>query len=204
MITLSISSLPISLIRKEISVRRVLENSLRGRGPATSSRHPDDVMNRLKIAASHAISLLRDDEIPTQEIASTQMLQMLSVPQAGIVGGSNLATVVDTFTIEVSLNGFLLSTVDSVPSEIAVFSAKSLHFAAKWTNDQRTDATAIITVGCIQVDNFCPNSPFPVSLYPQEREKEDDSDEISSIDESSPFLSLGCVIAPSHDSGMKV
>lgn len=184
-------------------MRRVLENSLRIRGSVPSSRHPDDVTNRLKIAASHAISLLKNEEIPTQEIASTQMLQMLSVPQAGFEGGPKISNAVDNFSIEISLSGVLLSTIDSVPSEIAVFSAKNLHFATKWTNDQKTDTTAIVTIGCVQVDNFCPNSPFPVSLYPKEREN-DDPDEILSFDESSPFLSMGCIIAPSHDSGMKV
>jgi len=195
--------LPISLIRKEISVRRVLENTLRNRGGSASfSKHSDDVTNRLKIAASHALSLLKNDEIPTQEIASTQMLQMLSIPQAVGERTLNTTETVDNFSVEITLSGILLSTVDSVPSEIAVLSAKSLHFAAKWTNDEKTDTTSIFTVGNVQVDNVCPNSPFPVSLHAKERECEEDSDEIS--DASSPFLSVGLVVAPSHNSGMKV
>ena len=146
------------------------------------SKHPDDVQNRLKIAASHALSLLKNEEIPSQEIASTQMLQMLSIPQAGGDQGLTMGAV-NNFSVAISLSGVLLSTVDSVPCEIALLSAKTLHFAAKWTDDQKTDTTAIITVGNVQVDNSCPNSPFPVSLHPKEQEKDEDSDETVTLDE---------------------
>jgi hypothetical protein len=131
---------------------------------------------------------------------------MLSVPQHQSQNDVKDEKVVEHISFETSLTGILLSIVDSVPSEIAVLSAKNIHIAAKWTSDLTTDSTAVITVGSAQIDNCCPNSPFPVSLHPIDRSKVDDDnfEETSVGDELTPFLSLGVIFAPKTDSVIKV
>jgi hypothetical protein len=70
------------------------------------------------------------------------------------------------FSVRASLAGFLFSVVDSVPSEIAVVSFRSVDVLAKWNSLRTADISVVLTIGGLQVDNHCPAAPFPVALCP--------------------------------------
>lgn len=102
------------------------------------------------------------------------------------------------FSFQASFSGFLLSLVDATPSEIAVVSLKGLNVAAKWDRERKADASALISVDWLQVDNHIPAAPFPVAICPDEREKDDNSEQTEAI----PLLLVGITFAPKHKTGI--
>jgi hypothetical protein len=103
------------------------------------------------------------------------------------------------FSFQASFSGFLFSLVDSTPSEIAVISLKGLNLAAKWDGERKADASALISVDWLQVDNHIPGAPFPVAVCPDERDKDDASNE--QVDVHS-LLVIGLTFAPKHKTGI--
>jgi hypothetical protein len=103
------------------------------------------------------------------------------------------------YSFQASFSGFLFSLVDSTPSEIAVISLKGLNVVAKWDGERKADASALISVDWLQVDNHIPGAPFPVAICPDAREKEDASSE--QIDVTS-LLVIGLTFAPKHKTGI--
>ncbi len=95
----------------------------------------------------------------------------------------------------------MISFIDSVPSEIAVASIKKLDFMAKWDLSRKKDATAAVSIGWLQIDNQCPNAPFPVALSPAVTEEETNDDNTQN---ENPFIGIGVVFAPRHKSNIMV
>lgn len=113
------------------------------------------------------------------------------------------------YTFRAAFSGFIFSIVDSVPSEIAVISLKNFNVLARWNAMRTTDASVIVSVGWLQVDNHVPNAPFPVALRPDDRMKEDGTSAGTQTIEpgenaSSPLLVVGLAFAPRHTSGIVV
>jgi len=104
------------------------------------------------------------------------------------------------FTFQASFRGFVLSMVDSIPSEIAVASLRSVEALAKWNSKRTTDASAAISIGWLQVDNHCPSAPFPVAVCAEELREESDEDE--QLELPRPVLTIGLTFAPKHTSGI--
>ena len=102
------------------------------------------------------------------------------------------------FSVQSSFSGFLFSLVDAAPSEIAVISLKGLNIAAKWDGKQKADASVLISVDWLQVDNHMPGAPFPVAICPDDREKDDSNEPI----EATPLLLVGLTFAPKHKTGI--
>ena len=113
------------------------------------------------------------------------------------------------YTFRAAFSGFIFSLVDSVPSEIAVMSLKNFNVLARWNAMRTTDASVIMSVGWLQVDNHVPNAPFPVAVRPDDRMKEDGTSAGTETTEpgenvSSPLLVVGLAFAPRHTSGIVV
>ena len=104
------------------------------------------------------------------------------------------------FVVRSSFQGFVISIIDAVPSEIAVLTLKSVDFMSKWNALRTIDASIILTICWLQLDNHCPNAPYPVALCPIE--KRADHDDQGKHLNFLPFLSVGITIAPQHSSGI--
>lgn len=115
----------------------------------------------------------------------------------------------ERYSFRALFKGFTLSIVDQVPSEIAVVSLRDVVASAKWNEQRTTDALAVVSVGWLQIDNHCPNAPYPVALYPDDRGQDADREAATSDyadgNQSGcrqPFLNIGLTFAPRHSSGI--
>lgn len=117
------------------------------------------------------------------------------------------------YSFRASFCGFSCSLIDAAPSEIALATLKDVDVFAKWNKNRTTDASVLISVGSLQVDNFVPSAPFPVAVCPHdarsehEMAKDDESqrkEESSHAKKPSPLLLIGLVFAPEHKSGILV
>jgi len=107
------------------------------------------------------------------------------------------------YSVTAFFSGFVISFIDSVPSEIAVVSVKKLDCIAQWDRNRESDATAAISIGWLQIDNHCPNAPFPVAFTPLITQDVDETP-IDSQGDQYAFLSVGIVLAPHHKSNIMV
>ena len=113
------------------------------------------------------------------------------------------------FSFRAAFSGFICSLVDSAPSEIAVVSLKNFNALARWNALRTTDASVILSVGWLQVDNHVPSAPFPVAVRPDSRSRDlsREEDSSTSADQDglgSPLLVVGLSFAPKHQSGIVV
>mmetsp|Transcript_33968 Transcript_33968/g.79966 ORF Transcript_33968/g.79966 Transcript_33968/m.79966 type:complete len:934 (-) Transcript_33968:62-2863(-) len=104
------------------------------------------------------------------------------------------------FSFRVEFSGFIFSFVDSAPSEIAVASLRNVNALARWNNLRTTDATLLLSIGWLQVDNHVPSAPFKVAVRPDtSRQQEEDGGP-----NSSPLLVVAVAFAPEHKSKILV
>jgi hypothetical protein len=109
------------------------------------------------------------------------------------------------YSFRAAFSGFVFSLVDSVPSEIAVVSLKNFNVLARWNAMRTTDASVIVSVGWLQVDNHVPNAPFPVAVRPDDCMTSAGTETTEPGENaSSPLLVVGLAFAPRHTSGIVV
>jgi hypothetical protein len=163
------------------------------------------VSEEIQQAASTAVSQLSEDKIPSEEEATRLMERHVDGTSALDANLSASTAHSDTiYSIRVEFKGFLFSMVDSAPSEIAVATLRNFNALARW-NEQRTDeASLILSIGWLQVDNHVPSAPFKVAIRPdtsRQRLPDDDGDSDSDSEkDSSPLLMVAVAIAPKHKS----
>jgi len=104
------------------------------------------------------------------------------------------------FSFRVEFSGFIFSLVDSAPSEIALVSLRNVNTLARWNNLRSTDATLLLSVGWLQVDNHIPSAPFKVAVRPDISKQQDEERK----PESSPLLVVAVAFAPEHKSKILV
>ena len=110
-------------------------------------------------------------------------------------------------SLRISFRGFVLSFVDSAPSEIAVVTLRNMNAIASWNSRRTTDATVFVTVTDLQVDNMIPNAPFPVAVSTEGRDeiRAPGKEPESAVQEDiSPVLVIGLSFAPRHKTGTVV
>jgi hypothetical protein len=172
-----------------------------------SSSHKSETLN----AAVETARLLERERLPNEDDAVRNMVfgKCGKNNEGGQTPPSDRQDVV--FSIRAEFSGFVFSLVDSSPAEIAVASLKNVNALSRWNALRTSDASAIISVGWIQVDNHVPNAPFPVAIFPIERpENERDDDPLAAVrpekrtDGPAPLLVIGLTFAPKHKSGMVV
>jgi hypothetical protein len=110
------------------------------------------------------------------------------------------------YSFRAAFSGFVFSLVDSVPSEIAVVTLKNFNVLARWNVMRTTDASVIVSIGWLQVDNHVPSAPFPVAVRPDDSMKEDGTSAGTEPGENaaSPLLVVGLAFAPLHTTGIVV
>jgi hypothetical protein len=181
------------------------------------SRGVDEYLQQVTLnAAMTALEL----DVPGEDVATrlaffgtADEFQKQNVSQGDVDANTAGPVQYDTvYSFRASFYGFSCSLVDSVPSEIALVTLKDVNVFAKWNKKRTTDASVLVSVGWLQVDNYVPSAPFPVAVCPHEAksEHEKEEDETQKKDESehdkkpSPLLLIGLAFAPKHKSGILV
>lgn len=194
----------ISLVQRHLSATSVLRNSVRMHTNLTSQVQQDSAESALKQkligAANKASALLRQGKVP--KLTDDNLLNKLEYLESNKNSSNETDGLTNClYSVTASFTGFVVSFIDTVPSEIAVVSIRKLAFMAQWDHNRVSEATAAISIGWLQIDNQCPNAPFPVALSPSSPEEETIGD--FSQDEK-PFFSVGVVVAPRHKSNIMV
>ncbi|GMH78204.1 hypothetical protein TL16_g07708 [Triparma laevis f. inornata] len=80
------------------------------------------------------------------------------------------------FQVTLSVKMMTVSLIDSVPAEIAVATLKNLRSAMR--RDGLGDKIINTKVGFVQIDNHSPGSPYPVAVYSDNVEGEEDAADV--------------------------
>ena len=132
--------------------------------------------------------LLKEDDVRREAFLSQRELELDSVDlEKDIV-----------FSFTGHFTGFLFSLVDAAPAEVAVITIRGVEAAAKWNMKRSGDATALVSVAWIQVDNHVPNAPYPVAVCPDPS----DRGEFPGKQGRTPLLMMTFKFAPKHQSGI--
>ncbi len=173
--------------------------------PTKESKNSNEIKLRHKLieAANEARNLLIQGNVP-----KVTEITLLNDPESFFTTSDSdendtKKSINCQYSINACFSGFVVSVIDSVPSEIAVISVKKLNFMATWDRSRVADATTAISIGWLQIDNHCPSAAFPVALSPKliPMGEETDGDGCS---EERAFLGIGIVFAPSHKSNIMV
>jgi hypothetical protein len=103
------------------------------------------------------------------------------------------------FSFRMEFSGFVTSLVDSSPSEIAVVSLRNVNALARWNSLRSADATLLLSIGWLQVDNHIPSAPFKVAVRPDISKQNENENP-----DSSPLLVIAVAFAPKHKSRITV
>ena len=190
---------------------RVFRNSIntnKGLNTNSQGKLSSDVETKLKVAALRAIQLIEQnqgDELSKPTHSEEGKLQILTKGKSNVDSTEPLAkTKKDCYySFRSSFSGFVISFVDAVPSEICVASLRKVDVMAEWNDIRSTDTTAVASIGWIQIDNHCPNAPFPVFLSPDKLDVPENGSDSDDVQEKLlPVLRVGFVIAPRHTSNI--
>lgn len=166
----------------------------------------------IRESATSAFSLYANGQIPEEDNARKDALyaELEKVAEATMErhatnGGSEMDQI---YSVRAEFSGFLFSLVDSAPSEIAVATLRNFNVLGRWNGLRTKEASLILSVGWLQVDNHVPSAPFKVAVRPDTARRtpldDADSSKGDSGDEaaSSPLLMVAIAFAPKHNSGI--
>lgn len=145
--------------------------------------------------------LLFEDDAVSEAFAPRERIGITKVNEE-VVGLDNSKELVVSF--RAAFSAFIVSLVDSAPSEIAVATFKNMNAIATWGMQRATDSTIYITVTSVQVDNMVPNAPFPVAVCPFDQPRNIGTEADGTPEDSAPLLVIGLSFAPRHKSGIVV
>ena len=189
-------------MERDLTASTVIKNSVRMHtsGGADNFRNNEELARMLREGADTTISLLRSKALPKYS-SKVNYSQKISAERRQ----NDLRTTCDDcqYSFRASLSGFVLSLIDRVPSEVAVVTVRKVVAMAEWNAHRSAEATAALSVGWLEIDNHCPNAPFPVALAPSQVKVDDDTGSDNEYT-NRPFLSIGIVLAPSHKSSITV
>lgn len=183
--------------------------------PGEASRLAE-AAGEIENAANEVVGIVSEVGLPTEDEAVERAV--FDVSQAYALDANKSASSECTIqpaerdliiSFRAAFQGFVLSMVDSAPTEICVISLKNVNALASWNMLRTTASTVYFTITWVQVDNMLPNSPFPVAVYPMSlgsRKASEPKEESSSGPDESypPILVIGVSIAPRHKSGTVV
>jgi hypothetical protein len=168
----------------------------------------------ISAAAATTVDLLANSSLPTEEDVVNKAFgdaysapepkefeSLAEEPSERTQSGKDMI-----ISLRASFSGFVVSLVDSAPSEIAVLALRNVNALATWNTKRTTDATVYITITDIQVDNMVPNAPFPVAMTRDEEFRENTGDDAAggTVADAPPLLVVGLSFAPKHKSGIVV
>uniref|UniRef100_A0A7S2PQX2 Vacuolar protein sorting-associated protein 13 DH-like domain-containing protein n=1 Tax=Leptocylindrus danicus TaxID=163516 RepID=A0A7S2PQX2_9STRA len=171
---------------------------------SSSQQARDEEARELILKATfEALELKSKRVIPSQVSAQKHALAGTGVFKKHTIDqdGNALGDDDQDFAFRASFSGFVFSLIDQEPSEIAVISLQSVKMLSKWNKQRGKDATTAVSVGWLQIDNHCPNAPFPVALCPDstiEIENADgETENVVNLPEQ-PVIAIGINFAPKH------
>lgn len=207
------------LMKKDITPTSLIGNAVREIGPIPSfmSAGDDDGSSDVKdtrtklllVAATEASQLLNTGKLPNEYDATRQAFfgtgQCSSRPKGKpfLSSSSKRDEAVDQVLLQVSLSGFVVSLIDSVPTELAVISCHGVNLEAEWDTRGESYSSCSLATKWFQIDNHCPASFYPVALCPRVI-KGKDSVESKPFTADKPFLQAKIEFAPRHRSGIQV
>lgn len=165
-------------------------------------KHHTDLLIKLQRAADRTTFLLKSQKLQKYDRRENYNNFVNSEkPTPEVFAGHNDCN----YSFRGSLKGFVISLVDKFPSEVGIITVRNIHAMSEWNAHRTREATAALSVGWMQIDNHCPNAPFPVVLCPTPPKDDiETSREIDTDGNDSPFLTIGIVLAPRHKSGIIV
>ena len=166
-------------------------------------------------ASSITLEKLENEELPSEEEAKSNALlvdqEISPETKTGGRGQEHDDSIDQIFSFRAEFSGFVVSFVDSAPSEIAVASLRNLNALARWNAHRTSDASVIVSIGWLQVDNHVPSAPFKVAVRPDSKIKQDnEKDTGGELDsekqgmDATPLLVVALAFAPRHSSGIVV
>ncbi len=159
-----------------------------------------DYTEEITIAIREAIRMATTGGIPGEVEAKREALFAELKSNMDDADHSDGGASDKVFSFRVEFSGFLFSLVDSAPSEIALASLRNVNALARWNKLRSTDATLLLSIGWLQVDNHIPSAPFKVAVRPDISKQQDDE----RGPESSPLLVVAVAFAPEHKSKIVV
>ncbi len=176
----------------------MIRNSVRLQTSTCTSKtetDEDHLKEEVVQAVEQVCTLIKENKIPKSD-------------DINFIGDSKLKSDVSVgccesnciYNFSAFFNGFAISFIDTVPSEVAVISLKKLDLMANWDKMRQSQGNAAISIEWLQIDNQCPSAPFPVAFSPVVFEDEDYEENKEEV----PFLSIGVVFAPRHESKILV
>lgn len=168
-----------------------------------------DFTREISDATTSTLTLLKGNDLPTEEEAKGKALAEAGASLKESYAETKTAALGLTdemYSVRADFGGFIFSLVDSIPSEIALASLKNVTALARWNKLRTSDATIILSIGWIQIDNHVPSAPFKVALRPEKDSQSADSTGKNSDRQSqpSPLLVFALSFAPKHKSGIMV
>lgn len=155
----------------------------------------------ITIGISEAIKLAMIGTVPTElEAKRKALFADLKSNIDGDADHTDGGASDKVFSFRAEFSGFIFSLVDSAPSEIALASLRNVNALARWNNLRSTDATLLLSIGWLQIDNHMPSAPFKVAVRPDEPKQQEDE----RGPESSPLLVVAVAFAPEHKSKIVV
>ena len=204
------------LMEKEVTPTSLIGNAVREIGPIPSfmsagyddgSDVKDTRTKLLLVAAAEASQLLNTGKLPNEYDATRQAFfgtGQCSRPQRKPLPSSSSKRdeANDQVLLQVSLSGFVISLIDSVPTELAVISFHGVNFEAEWDTRGESYSSCSLATKWFQIDNHCPASFYPVALCP--RVIKGKENELKPFTADKPFLQAKIEFAPRHRSGIQV
>lgn len=184
-------------------------------GNSVSPSKTNEVTKNILKSAQEAVTMKDESRLPSEGEVVTEALLEISpasfnrtqadpkLRNPTLSNNDHARDLIVSFRL--AFSGFVVSLVDSAPSEIALVTLRNINALATWDYRRTTDSTIYITISDLQVDNFVPNAPYTVAVSPDEKtrkamleNKEDERDTMP------PLLVVGLSFAPKHKSGIMV
>lgn len=169
-------------------------------------------IDEIEKAATTAIRLYASREVPEERDAKQMALfadmeRQATTTKLHVSPANDITQMDQVFSVRAEFNGFLISLVDSAPSEIAVASLRNFNALARWNDLRTNEASLIISIGWLQVDNHLPSAPFKVAVRPDSSYKTESNENRSTHEDekdehASPLLMVAIALAPQHKSGI--
>jgi hypothetical protein len=169
-----------------------------------------DFTREILDASNATIEIMRSKPLPSEADARRNALFGDADTSKKSKNSSGNDVMDEIYSFRAEFGGFVFSFVDSAPSEIAVASLRNINALARWNKFRTTDASLILSIGWLQIDNHIPSAPFKVAVRPDKEESTSNeskaSSEVENTDKSrsSPLLVVALAFAPRHKSGIMV
>ncbi|KAL7473779.1 hypothetical protein ACHAXS_014457 [Conticribra weissflogii] len=205
------------LMQKEVTPSSVIGNAMRETiypvpsymSTESSSQHQEEQIrhDRVLSAASKTSRLLNTGKILDETAATREAFFGIGGCKTSDQYEKRKCSegVGDEFSLKLVFNGFIFSIIDSSPSELAVLSLHDMQVFTSWNTLGKDYAKIKFAVGWIQLDNHCPNAPYPVAFCPSRGKNLDDINfHGQPFSLKTPFLEVQVDVAPRHRTGIRV